>query len=58
MKIKPKMHLIFGDLITVAFQGWRAARVEKLAQWASNPHLVLVQEQPHFFISSAKGRSV
>jgi hypothetical protein len=58
MKIKPKMDLMFGDLITAASQAWGAGRVEKNARWASNARLVAFREQPHFLISSAMGRCV
>jgi hypothetical protein len=58
MKIKPKMKMAFGDSITAAYEAWGECRGERIAQWASNPRLALVQEQPYFLNSSAKGRSV
>jgi len=58
MKIKPKMKLMFGESITAAYPAWGECQGEKLMRWTSNPRMVLIREQSHFFISSAKGRSI
>lgn len=52
------MELTFGDLITAAYQAWGAGQAEKMVRLAINARLVVFGEQPHFLISSAKGRSV
>jgi len=57
MKIKQKMDLTFGDLIKAAYQVWGSGRAEKMLRLAINTRLVIFREDPHFLMSSAKGRS-
>jgi len=58
MKIKRNKELTFGDLITAAPHVWGAGRAEKMGRLAGHARLMVFREQPHFLISSAKGRSV
>jgi hypothetical protein len=58
MKIKPKMRLVLGALVTAAFQAWKACRIEKFERSVSCAYLVMVREQSHFSISAANGRSL
>jgi len=58
MKIKKKIEMTLGGLITAAYQVWGAGQGEKMVRWAINSRLVTCREQPHFLISSAKGKPV
>jgi hypothetical protein len=57
MRIKQKKELMLGELITAAFQAWAASRAEEMVRLAFKTRQVVFQEQPHFWISAAKGRS-
>jgi hypothetical protein len=52
MKIKKKMKMTLGGLITAAYQVWGAGQGEKMVRWAINSRLVIFREQPHLLISS------
>jgi hypothetical protein len=58
MRIKQKMELTFGDLITAAYQVCGAGQAEKMVRLAFNARLVVFRKPPHFLISYAKGMSV
>jgi hypothetical protein len=56
MKIKQKMNLTLGELITAAYQVWGAGQAEKMVRLAINARLVVFRDHPHLLISTAKGR--
>jgi hypothetical protein len=58
MKNKQKKDLTFGDFIAAAYQVWGAGQAERMVRSAINTRQVVFQDQPHVWISSAKGRSL
>jgi hypothetical protein len=58
MKIKQKMELPFGDLITAAYRVWGSEQAAKMVRLAINARQVVFRDHPHLLISTAKGRRV
>lgn len=58
MKNKKKNEFTLGDLITATYQVWGAGHAAKMFRFALTSRLVVVREQAHLLLSSAKVRSV
>jgi len=58
MKLKKKIDLTFGDLITAAYKTLGAVKAEKMLRLAINARLVIFEKLPNVLIPSAKGASL